>query len=85
MKNSGFLQIILALVIVFVILSLLGISLNKIFSNKTLMENWQFVKLKSIYLYNQYLESPISSVFSSVLNYFKELIKEQLIKGIKSL
>lgn len=66
-------------------MSLLGISLAKIFSNKTLAENWEFVKIKISYLYTKYLQSPISSAISSIFNYFKELVKEQVIKGIKSL
>lgn len=85
MKQRGFIQILAFLIIVFIIMSLLGVSFGKVFSNKTLGENWEFIKNKIAFLYNTYLKSPISKVISSIFDYIKNLLKEQVIKGVKAL
>lgn len=74
MKQDGFIQIIAFIIIVFIIMSLLGISFGKIFSNKTLGENWEFIKNKTA-----------NNVVSSIFNYIKNLVKEQVIKGVQAL
>ncbi|MEK7090654.1 MAG: hypothetical protein AAB930_03650 [Patescibacteria group bacterium] len=43
MKNSGFIEILLAVTILIIILSLFGISLTSIFNNETLKANFLYV------------------------------------------
>lgn len=43
MKNRGFIEILLAVTILIIILSLFGISLTSIFNNETLKANFLYV------------------------------------------
>ena len=60
--NQGFIQIIIILVLLVIILSLLGVSLNSLFSNPVLVGNFGFLGTWLAGIWNNY--------FSAVFNYF---------------
>ena len=62
MQNKGFIQIIIIAVLLVIILSLLGISLNSLFSNPVLKNNFGFLGQWIAILWNNY--------FGATFNYF---------------
>jgi len=61
-QKQGFIQIIIILVLLVIILSLLGVSLNSLFSNPVLLGNFSFLGTWLASIWNNY--------FSAVFNYF---------------
>ncbi|QQG42331.1 MAG: hypothetical protein HYW15_02330 [Candidatus Giovannonibacteria bacterium] len=62
MRKQGFIQIIIIAVLLVIILSLLGVSLNSLFSNPVLRENFGFL--------GQWLGILWDNYFSAIFNYF---------------
>lgn len=61
-QKQGFIQIIIIAVLLVIILSLLGVSLNSLFSNLVLRDNFGFLGTWLANIWNNY--------FSSIFNYF---------------
>lgn len=61
-QKQGFIQIIIILVLLVIILSLLGVSLNSLFSNPILVGNFGFLGTWLAKIWNNY--------FSAIFNYF---------------
>ena len=69
MNNKGFIQLIVIAVMLIIILSLLGVSLSALFSNKTLRDNFKFVWDSAVYIWNQYLVGPAEFVWRIWVDY----------------
>ena len=85
MKNQGFIQLIVILLLIVVILSLLGVSLTSLFQNKTLQENFSFIGVGLGYAWDHWLERPMAAVKDVIMNGFiKELIWNPLLNFLKT-
>lgn len=73
MNNRGFIEIILAVVILVIILSLFGISLAKIFNNQLLKDNfgliWEWIKFGW-----QWLSSFLIAILDSVREQIPDIL-----------
>ena len=65
MRNRGFIEILLAVVVVVIILSLLGISLGSIFGNQLLKDNFGFIWNWIVFSW-QWLTSFLANILSFV-------------------
>ncbi|MBI2021164.1 hypothetical protein HYS99_01475 [Candidatus Giovannonibacteria bacterium] len=65
MQKSGFIQLILILILLVIILSLLGVSLSSLFSNPVLKENFSLVGNWIIKLWNSYLWVPFEFLWNT--------------------
>ena len=65
-QKQGFIQMIIILALLVIILSLLGVSLNSLFSNPVLRDNFGFLGTWLANIWNNY--------FSAIFNYFWGLL-----------
>lgn len=63
MRNKGFIQIIIIVVLLVIILSLLGVSLSSLFSNPVLQQNFGFLGNWLIKLWTNYLSQPFQYIW----------------------
>jgi hypothetical protein len=66
MRNEGFIQSIIILVLLLVIVSLLGVSLTSVFNDKTLQENFRFVSEGISIFWNSYGKKYASKLWAVV-------------------
>lgn len=69
MKNSGFIQLLVILVLFVIILSLFGVSLTSLFGDKTMRENFSFLFNNTQYIWRTYLASPARIVVALWVRY----------------
>lgn len=82
MENKrGFIQILIILVLLIVIISLLGVSLGELFSNKTLKDNFSYVFRGINFVWENYLLAPVKIIFGT----FKDLLWEPLAETLKKI
>ncbi len=82
MENKrGFIQILIILVLLIVIISLLGVSLGELFSNKTLKDNFSYVFGGINFVWENYLLAPVKIIFGT----FKDLLWEPLAESLKKI
>ena len=81
MKKQGFIQIIIIIALLVIILSLLGVSLNSLFSNPLLKENFGFLGKWLAKFWDSYL----SVSFSYLWNIWVNLIWEPFLDTFKGL
>ncbi|HBT81219.1 hypothetical protein A2757_01970 [Candidatus Giovannonibacteria bacterium RIFCSPHIGHO2_01_FULL_48_47] len=79
--QSGFIQILIILALLVVIISLLGVSLGELFSNKTLKDNFSYVFGGIKFVWKNYLLAPVKIIFGT----FKDLLWEPLAGSLEKL
>ena len=63
-NKGGFIQLIVIIILIVIILSLLGVSLDSLFSNRTLKENFNFLWDAVVNVWDTYLGEPIRFLIS---------------------
>jgi hypothetical protein len=73
-KNSGFIKLILLIVVVILILSYFGVSLRKVASSETGQDNFGFLKELGtkvwdfcLSIWNQYLEQKVLFIWNDII------------------
>ena len=80
-RNKGFIQIIIIAVLLVIILSLLGVSLNALFSNTVLRDNFGFLGRWIADIWNAYL----GAVFNYLWNIWVTVFWQAFLDAMKGL
>ncbi|MBI2175682.1 MAG: hypothetical protein HYU35_03055 [Parcubacteria group bacterium] len=72
MKQQGFFQLIVIVLIFIIILSLFGVSLTSLFNNKTIRENFSVLWNGISYIWNTFLSAPVRILGRLIFDSIKE-------------
>lgn len=84
-KKSGFIQLILILILFIVILSLLGISISSVFENKLVRDNFSFVWDWLDFIWQRWLAGPFWTVWDFGWNFLNDFIWSAFIKAMDAI
>jgi amino acid transporter len=66
MKQSGFIQLIIIIVLLVIILSLLGVSLSSLVNDKTIRENFTFLWDTLTWLWKNYIAGFVVDIWETI-------------------
>lgn len=81
MYQQGLIRFLILLVIAVIVLSIVGVSLDEVFENKLVRSNFGFIFKWSRYIYDRFLEKPISIT----IRLWKDLVWDTFLQTIDNL